>query len=146
MLTKRHYGAVALVAFLSALAGVGLGRFVMPAEGPVENELHHIVHEELDLDPQQEARIHQLEQLYLTRRHSLEAEMRRDNARLAEAIRAEHGYGPRVSIAVDRSHHAMGALQKETLRHIFAMRDVLRPDQADRFEDAVVTTLTTTDQ
>jgi hypothetical protein len=36
----------------------------------------------------------------------------------------------------------MGDLQKETLEHIFAMRAVLRPDQAAKFDDAVVKALT----
>ena len=63
-------------------------------------------------------------------------------ARLAQAIAAEHGYGPKVAQAVDRSHHVMGMLQKETLKHIFAMRAVLRPDQAAQFDAAVVKTLT----
>jgi hypothetical protein len=72
----------------------------------------------------------------------LEAELRADNAWLAQAIRSEHGYGPQVSAAVDRSHQAMGALQKETLEHIFAMRAVLRPDQTVKFDDAVVKALT----
>ena len=60
----------------------------------------------------------------------------------AAAIAAEHGYGPRVAQAVDRSHQAMGELQKETLKHIFAMRGVLRPDQAALFDAAVVKALT----
>ena len=38
----------------------------------------------------------------------------------------------------------MGALQNETLAHIFAMRAVLRPDQQERFDRAVVETLTAT--
>jgi hypothetical protein len=32
----------------------------------------------------------------------------------------------------------MGALQKETLQHLFAMRGVLRPDQQARFDAALV--------
>jgi hypothetical protein len=36
----------------------------------------------------------------------------------------------------------MGTLQKETLQHIFAMRAVLRPDQARQFDAAVVKALT----
>jgi hypothetical protein len=36
----------------------------------------------------------------------------------------------------------MGMLQKETLKHIFAMRAVLRPDQAAKFDAAVVKVLT----
>ena len=68
------------------------------------------------------------------------------NARLAQAIAAEHGYGPQVAQAVDRTHHVMGALQKETLQHIFAMRAVLRPDQAAQFDSAVVKALTQPDR
>ena len=68
--------------------------------------------------------------------------MRSDNARLAEAITAEHGYGPGVQAAVDRSHEVMGELQKETLQHMFAMRQILRPDQARTFDRAVVKALT----
>ena len=61
---------------------------------------------------------------------------------LAAAIAAEHGYGPKVAQAVDRSHQVMGQLQKETLQHMFAMRAVLRPDQAAQFDAAVVRALT----
>jgi hypothetical protein len=68
--------------------------------------------------------------------------LRADNARLADAIEAEHDNGPRVIAAVDQSHQAMGELQKETLGHIFAMRQVLRPNQAKTFDQAVVRALT----
>jgi hypothetical protein len=47
-----------------------------------------------------------------------------------------------VSASVDRAHHAMGQLQKETLEHVFAMRSVLRADQAAKFDQAVVKALT----
>ena len=63
-------------------------------------------------------------------------------ANLAEAIAAEKGSGPRVNAAVDRCHEAMGRLQKETLAHVFAMRELLRPDQAQKFDQAVVKALT----
>ena len=75
-----------------------------------------------------------------------QAQMRADNARLASAIKAEHGYGPQVAAAVNSSHMAMGELQKATLAHVFAMRQLLRPDQATRFDAAVAATLTQPDQ
>lgn len=138
----RRIILVALVAFAAAIAGVVVGReFVVP-ERPVENELHDLLHRQLDLDKDQHARIEVIEAQFAVRRRALELELRADNARLAEAIEAEHGYGPKVGAAVDRSHQAMGALQKETLEHIFAMRGVLRPDQAARFDEAVVRALT----
>jgi nickel and cobalt resistance protein CnrR len=137
-----RYGLVALVAFAAALAAVLVARMWIAPEPRVESEVHALIHQKLKLDGEQERRIHALETDFARRRAAMEAEMRADNARLAQAIAAEHGYGPKVSEAVDRTHHVMGMLQKETLKHIFAMRAVLRPDQAAQFDAAVVKVLT----
>lgn len=141
-MTLRRYLLVALVAFAAALAAVVVARLWMTPPPRAESEVHALLHERLTLDPAQEARIHALETAFATRRAALEAEMRADNQRLAAAIAAEHGYGPKVAAAVDRTHHVMGQLQKETLQHIFAMRAVLRPDQAAQFDAAVTVALT----
>lgn len=133
---------LAAVAFLAALAGVLIGRGISQQQPEQPSALHDLLHEELGLDGQQLARIEEIEARFAARRSQLEAELRADNARLAAAIQAEHGYGPRVTAEIDRSHRAMGELQKETLSHIFAMRAVLRPDQAERFDRAVVRALT----
>ena len=137
-----RYGLVALVAFAAALAAVLVARVWIAPEPRVESEVHALIHKKLKLDEGQDQRIHALEADFAKRREAMETEMRADNARLAQAIAAEHGYGPKVSEAVDRSHHVMGMLQKETLKHIFAMRAVLRPDQAAQFDAAVVKALT----
>ena len=57
-------------------------------------------------------------------------------------MEAEHGNGPRVTAAVDHSHAVLGQLQKVTLAHIFAMRQLLHPDQTGPFDRAVVKALT----
>lgn len=133
---------IVLLAFLAALAGTMLGRAVMERRSESAGALHDLLHDELDLTADQLARIETIETSFAVRRRALEAELRADNARLAAAIQAEQGYGPRVTAEVDRSHRAMGQLQKETLAHIFAMRAVLRPDQAAKFDRAVVRALT----
>ena len=133
---------VAIVAFASAVAGVFLGRYFFPRPKAAGVELHDVLHSKLDLDDRQKAKIELLEQGFAVRRRALELELRSDNARLAAAIEVEHGEGPRVTAAVDQSHQAMGELQKETLGHIFAMRQILRPDQAKTFDPAVVHALT----
>ena len=145
-MTTRRYLLVALVAFAAALAAVLFARMWIAPQPRVESEIHALLHEKLTLDAAQEQRIHTLEAAFAIRREALEAEMRADNARLAQAIAAEHGYGPQVAQAVDRTHHVMGALQKETLQHIFAMRAVLRPDQEAQFDSAVVKALTQPDR
>ena len=141
--SARRLLTIAAVAFLAALAGVLIGRSLAIESSPQSSALHELLHEELDLDARQLAQIEELEARFALTRRNLELELKTDNARLAEAIRAERGFGPRVTAEVDRSHMAMGQLQKETLAHMFSMRAVLRPDQAEKFDGAVVKALTT---
>ena len=103
---------IAGIAFLAAVAGVFLGRAVIPARTSQGSELHELLHHDLELDDTQQRQLDLLESRFATRRQALELELRADNARLAEAIEDEHGNGPRVAAAVDASHQTMGELQK----------------------------------
>ena len=141
-MSVRQLLIVGLVAFAAAIAGVLIGRHLVPAPPQPGAELHAVLHRQLSLDPEQERQLEALESAFAVRRRALELEMRAENARLAGAIAAEHGNGPRVAAAVDASHRTMGQLQKETLAHIFAMRELLRPDQAAKFDAAVTKALT----
>ncbi|QYE33334.1 periplasmic heavy metal sensor (plasmid) [Polymorphobacter sp. PAMC 29334] len=131
-----------IACFIAAIGGVFVGRALLPAPVPPGAALHDVLHHKLALDAEQEARLQVLEQRFAVRRRALELELRADNAKLAEAIEAEHGNGPRVAAAVDQSHAVMGELQKATLAHIFAMRQLLRPNQTGKFDQAVVKALT----
>ena len=142
MRTARLAAIVAVIAFAAAVAGVWIGRTFIPPPRQQGSELHEVLHHQLNLDAAQKTKLEALEQRFAVRRRALELELKSDNARLADAIEAEHGIGPRVTAAVDASHAAMGQLQKETLAHIFAMRGILRPDQASAFDRAVVKSLT----
>jgi hypothetical protein len=133
---------IAAVAFVAAVAGVWAGRELFPSPPSPGVELHSLLHDGLELDEAQRTKLETLESRFAVRRRALELELRADNARLADAIEAEHGNGPQVAAAVDRSHGSMGELQKETLNHMFAMRQILRPDQARKFDRAVVKALT----
>lgn len=139
---SRRILVLAAVAFLAALAGVFIGRTITDQPRASETELHAVLHKKLDLTPQQHGKIDAIEARFAVRRKALELEMRAANARLAEAIEAEHGYGPQVTAAIDNSHMIMGELQKETLEHLFAMRAVLDPQQAKMFDSVVVKALT----
>ena len=140
---RRAQFALAMVlAFGAAIGGAFFGRTFINAPPPVESELHQVLHEQLNLDSTQNAKVEAIEAQFAIRKQALELELRSDNAQLASAIEAEHGYGPQVAAAVDRSHRTMGELQKATLEHIFAMRGVLRPDQAEKFDAAIVRALT----
>lgn len=142
MTPSRRLLIVGLIAFLAAVAGVFVGRALVDPPRANETELHALLHRELKLSADQDKKIHLIEAQFAARREALELEMRAANIRLAQAIEAEHGYGPQVTKAIDDTHEVMGDLQKETLRHLFAMRGVLDRHQAAMFDKVVVEALT----
>lgn len=127
-----------VVAGVGAWAGASYVAHRLRAEPP----LHELLHEKLRLTPDQRRRIEGLERQHEARRQALLTEMRAANADLARAIQSKHAYTPEVQAAVDRFHHAMGELQKETILHVLAMRAVLTPHQAAEFDAAVSRSLT----
>lgn len=137
-----RYLLVAAVAAAVALGASWASRSLLESRDNGSGELHDFVHHELDLDAAQETKIEALETRFADRRIALETKLVEANAELARAMASEHQYGPRVAAAVDHAHMAMGDLQKATLEHVFAMRALLRPDQAARFDQAVNKALT----
>jgi len=133
---------IAMIAFIAAVAGIYAARTLSEQPRRSEGELHTFLHTELNLDASQEAKIEAIEARFAVRKKALALDMRAANARLAEAIEAEHGYGPKVKRAVDHVHHVMGEMQKSTLEHLFEMRAVMNPNQARRFDKTVVKALT----
>ncbi len=130
------------LAILAAGGGAWLSaRYVISrnASGP---SLHDMVHRDLDLTAEQSRRLDVIEQAYAAERGALEADVRKANHELADAIRDGHRDSPRVEAAVDHLHHAMGALQKATIAHVFDMRAVLTPEQARAFDAEVFAALT----
>lgn len=142
MTSTRYVILSVLLAFLAAVGGVFVGRALLPQPAQPGGALHEVLHHRLDLNADQQAKLKVLEDRFAVQRRALDLEMRATNARLAEAIEFEHGNGPRVAAAVDQSHAAMGKLQKATLAHIFAMRQLLRADQTAEFDAGVVKALT----
>ena len=131
---------VLATALLAGMAGAWLGPRLLAR--PVSDGVHAAVHRDLSLSAEQSAQIEVLEADFAVRRRALELEMRQANAELAAAIRTERAFGPEVKAAVDHFHVAMGELQKASIEHVFAMRAVLTPEQAARFDRTVVDALT----
>ena len=132
---------VVLSALAAALGAWGGARYVV---GHLRHPapLHEVVHDKLNLSAEQKQRIAGLEQDYALRRKALEAEMRAANADLARAIQQSHSYSPEVQHAVDRFHMAMGDLQKQSILHVLAMRQVLTSEQSAVFDETVAKALT----
>lgn len=140
----RTIALTAVLAAIASAAGTWIGAsWVLDRREPPS--LHDIVHDELDLTAAQHAEIDVIEARFAAIRPGLEGEVRAANLELAQAIEQGEGDGPQVQAAVDHFHAAMGALQKETIAHVFAMRSVLTPEQAAVFNDRIVEALSPTE-
>lgn len=126
---------------LAGLGAWGGAEYVLHRMRPPE-PLHELLHEQLGLTADQHRRIEGLEREHTARRAALQAEMHAANVDLARAIQARHAYTPEVQAAVDRFHRAMEDLQKEIILHVLAMREVLTPEQAAKFDATVAKSLT----
>jgi hypothetical protein len=130
-----------ILTVLAAITGTWIGaRFIY--ERRHQPSLHEFVHDELRLTAEQSSRLEVLERDFAVRRRAREAELRAANAELARAIQLRHEYSPEVQAAVERFHDAMGELQKETILHLLAMRAVMTPEQAMRFDKRIAESLT----
>ena len=138
-----NWKSIVVTAVLAALASGAAtwasATWVMRERQPPS--LHSVVHEQLNLSAEQDRRLDAIEARFAARRPALEAEVRAANRELAAAIAASDGDTPQVQAAVDHFHAAMGDLQKATITHVFEMRSVLTPAQAEVFDEAVVDSL-----
>lgn len=139
MKTTHIVLAVLLAALAGSLGAIGADRWVNHDE---DRTLHEFVHEELSLTAEQERRLDALEARFAVEQARLEASARASNAQLAQAMEAEHAYGPAVNVAIDEVHARMGDLQKATVRHVFDMREILDPGQQLQFDRKVSESLT----
>ena len=131
-----------VLAVLAGLLGAWAGVRYFAGDDDGAQPLHALLHDGLDLTAEQERRAEAAEARFAARRRVLEAEIRRANAELAQAIRESERYGPEVQAAIEHFHRAMGDLQKETVLHVFEMRAMLSPEQAAEFDDEVARALT----
>lgn len=131
--------AILLAALAGSLGAVGAQRWLGPTE---PKTLHDFVHDRIDLEPDQARRLDQLEQRHAAENMRLELAVRRANADLAAAMNNEHEYGPEVGAAIDQVHASMGELQKASVRHVFAMREILNGRQQQQFDEQIARSLT----
>jgi nickel and cobalt resistance protein CnrR len=130
-----------------ALAGVALGagfggawlqgRTMTPPSATVPTEatsLHDRLHAMTQLSDGQDRQLDAIEVTFKAQKAALEAQMRLANRELADAMSEDQAYTPKVQAAIDHFHHAMGALQKASVEHVFAMRAVLTPAQQIAFD------------
>ncbi len=134
--TPTVIGIVLVTGILAALGG-WIGTQYGLRQSATNSDFHQVLHNDLGLTSEQEGLIADLESQFAAKRKSLDEEMSAANRELAAAILTEHAYGDQAKSAIERFHTAMGTLQEETIKHILAMRAVLTPEQASKFDQTV---------
>jgi hypothetical protein len=142
MILPRGLVLTLVLSVLAAVLGAWAGSAYVRAHVHRAAPLHELLHDQLQLTADQQQRLDGLERDHAVRRQALEAEMRAANAELAGAYQKSHAYTPQIQAAIDRFHRASDALQKETMLHVIAMRQILAPGQTARFDETVVKSLT----
>lgn len=126
---------------LSAGAGGWLGVRYGLSHARAPTSLNHLLHHEIQLDASQRSQLAAMEADYAAQRSALEQQARAANRELAAALLTEHQYGPQAEQAIDHFSAAMKALQVATVMHVMAMRRVLTPQQAKKFDDTITAAL-----
>lgn len=144
MMNQGRTFIVMLVLTVIAAGFAGWGGVEYGLHKPVAStDLDVVLHRDLNLSSDQERRIEELENGFGKDRRVLQVEMLAANRDLARVIVEEHVYGPNARRSIERFHAAMAALQEKTVRHILAMRAVLNPSQAKRFDETIEKSLGT---
>ena len=100
-----------------------------------------MLHRQLNLSAAQEKNIVEEEKRFALIRAKLEADAHAANTELGQAIQTSKRDGPEVQLAIDHVHITLGNYQKQTVSHIFRMRAVLTPEQAEIFDRSVAQVL-----
>ncbi len=144
---RRYINATVFILIVLAVAfgGLYLGQHIMqmPHEHHTRDSgsWHQTLHDKLHITKEQEAKLADIEKRYRQRRQYLEEQMHLANMELADAIKADKSFSPKVQAATDKIHHAMGELQKATLEHLFEMRPILSDEQNRKLEQMVTDAL-----
>lgn len=137
---SRFLGLALAAVLLTAIAGAAGGWIGVQyglREASADASLDQMLHHRLKLTADQDRRIEVMEKDFASHRQVLEQRMQAANGELAGALQREHDYGPSAEQAIGHFHAAMGELQEATVQHILAMRAVLTPEQAARFDKTV---------
>jgi len=123
---------LAVVAAVAAISCFVTERWMNRCLCERQEEGHDWIHEKLGLTPEQEKKLEPIESRFAEEKRHHEELMRMANRELASTILEEKQDSEKVREAVDKIHHATGALQKTTINHLFEMKNVLSAEQYEQ--------------
>ena len=138
---RRAIALTVALAFFSGVSGAFVGTKLLAPKASRDNALHALLHRKLNLSQAQDNDIADEEKRFAVVRSQLEAGAHSANVELAKAIQTSKRDGPEVQMAIEHVHITLGNYQKETISHIFRMRAMLTPKQAEIFDRSVAQAL-----
>jgi len=130
--------ALPTLALLVAVAVVAAGacfltmRFTQPRGTMSHADAHLWIHSQLGLSAEQEKQLAPVEHRYDEQKKHFSELIRLANMELAQALLSDKGDSPRVKAAIAKIQEAQGQLQDATLRHVFEMKPILKPEQYEK--------------
>ncbi|MFA6286134.1 MAG: periplasmic heavy metal sensor [Opitutaceae bacterium] len=128
---KSIIGFFIIVVVVAAAASFCTVRWAACKASP-PTDPHAWIHEQLQLTPAQHTALDSIEAKFQAKRSLLTGQLRAANHELALALAEGKADSPKISAAVEKSHHYMGELQMLSIEHLFAMRQELNPQQGDK--------------
>lgn len=143
---KSNYLAVAAAAGLvaaSGVAGAWVGARLFHSSHHTHKEFHHELFSELRLNAQQQKLLDAEEARHAIEEKTLRRNLSSANHAFADALASETAYDEDVDNAIIRVHEATLDLQRSSVRHLYAMREIFNDSQKEIFDRHVAETLRT---
>ncbi|MBC2603841.1 periplasmic heavy metal sensor [Puniceicoccus vermicola] len=96
---------------------------------------HHWLHRELDLTPEEAARIDEFEPAYRQERAELQRQFQAKVQELKKEITTSDEFTPQTDQLIHELHIIHGQLQELSIRHYFQMMQVLPEEKQVRLQD-----------
>ncbi|MGE9269802.1 MAG: periplasmic heavy metal sensor [Verrucomicrobiales bacterium] len=130
MKTRRLLWLLATIA-LAASTSLVVNRIDSKTPHSHNIDLHHWMHSQLNLTPDQHRALAPIEAEFEATRKRLQNRIDKAGHQLAASVRESDRTTPATRQALEALNRAQTDLQQATLEHFFAMKEHLDPDQAE---------------
>ena len=145
---KRFLYSIALIVLvaLAAIGGVYVGQHCFDSlrthYDPTNSKaMDHNLHQQLGITSEQDAKLAKFEEDYQRQLTYLEGKLKLTNMELANAVKEEKRFGPRMEKAIMENHTILGEVQKLTMKHLFEMQTILTSEQNEKMNSVIADAL-----
>ncbi len=137
----RRLALTLLLVIAAAIGGAWIGGRLFSPAPPTHEDFHEQLYNVLNLTTEQRESLDALEQRNNKEEAFQRESLRIANRNLANLLEHEDAYNEKVEDAIVEIHTAMNGLQVLTIKHLYAMREILTPEQRTEFDRLVAGTL-----